>query len=440
MSRLVLTADLFDRLRLSLFKDEHERCAILFARAIRKGGKLNRLIVYELMEIGEQWYEYRDRSGVQIKAELIAQLAQRCRQTNDSLIFVHNHPFSFNEFSKTDDAGEALLADFFAFRTPELVHASLLLTPDAVISRLLGKGEYLRTCVVGMESKYYDKQEPETTLKYDRQIRVFGKQGQQILGGLKIGITGLGGTGSVVAQQLAYLGIQSFLLIDPDTIEESNLNRVVGANSKDVGTLKINVSKRLIEQINPNAKIEVVNDSILKNSVAEMLSDTDFAFCCTDSHGSRAILNQLAYQYLVPIIDMGVVISVQNLTIRDIVARTQLLAPGIACMVCGNLLDSELIRRDLLSDFERKNDPYILNDVEPAPAVISLNSTIASLAITMFLNSVTGVPGTSRFLNYNAITGVVRPAFCEPYPSCIVCSKTGSMSKGDSWPLPGRKN
>jgi hypothetical protein len=107
-------------------------------------------------------------------------------------------------------------------------------------------------------------------------------------------------------------------------------------------------------------------------------------------------------------------------------------------MVCGDLLNYEEIRRDLLSEFERKNDPYIINDTEPAPAVISLNSTIASLAITMFLNYVVGTPGKARFLNYNGISGTVRAVHCEPEPNCVVCSKYGSLGQADEWPLPGR--
>jgi hypothetical protein len=149
-------------------------------------------------------------------------------------------------------------------------------------------------------------------------------------------------------------------------------------------------------------------------------------------------LNQFAYQYLTPVIDMGVVIATQQNQMTHVAGRTQLLAPGLACMLCGNLLDSEEIRRDLLTDFERKADPYILGHPEPAPAVISLNSTIASLATTMFLNTVTGIPGTARFLNYNAMTGVCRPVVCTPHPSCIVCSASGALARADDWPLPAR--
>ncbi|MGH8100687.1 MAG: hypothetical protein ACREIW_05275, partial [Chthoniobacterales bacterium] len=159
-----------------------------------------------------------------------------------------------------------------------------------------------------------------------------------------------------------------------------------------------------------------------------------------DSHGSRAVINQVAYQYLVPTIDMGVVIAVAQAKISHIAGRVQLLAPGVACMTCANLLHAEQIRRDLLTEFERQKDPYITGGAEHAPAVISLNGTVASLAVTMFLNTAVHIPGSARFLNYDAITGVVRPAICPIHPSCVVCSHRGALARADEWPLAARSD
>lgn len=439
MSRIVLPSDLLENLRKSLFKDENESCAILVGRAIVNNGKLTRIIAREIIEPDAKSYDIRTPVRVQLKPEFIADIVQRARRSGESLVFVHNHPFPLNEFSKIDDEGEARLANFLKQRTPNAIHVSLLVTPEKCLARILGENKYLKVIGAGTEL-YYDTENRliKTDLRYDRQVRAFGKEGQKILQSLKIGIVGLGGTGSIIAQQLAHLGVKEFLLVDPDILEESNLNRVVGATRNDLEKAKVDIAKESIKRINPEAGVEVVKDSVLRNSIAELLLDTDFTFSCTDSHGSRAVLNQLAYQYFLPIIDMGVVIAVQNERVENISARTQLLAPGLACMVCGNLLDYEEVRRDLLTDFERKNDPYILNTAEPAPAVISLNSTIASMAITMFLGCVVGIPGTARLINYNAINGVSRAAFCSRHPTCVVCSNNGAFAKADEWQLPGR--
>jgi molybdopterin-synthase adenylyltransferase len=438
MSRLVIPFDLFSRLKNALFKDNLESSAILVGRAIVRDGHLKRLVVREMVEPEPEAYEERTSTSVRLRSEFVARITQRVRSSNESLIFTHSHPFAYNQFSDVDDNGERILAEFLAMRTPNVTHASLLLTPEKSLARILGSSEYLDVINLGPIINYSFKLDPPVGKVYDRQIRAFGKQGQKIIQSLKVGIVGLGGTGSIVAQQLAHLGVENFMLIDPDVLEESNLNRVVGASIENIGEAKVDIAKRLITRINPSAIVEVNKDSVLKSRVAEQLIDTDFAFSCTDSHGSRAVLNQLAYQYLIPFVDMGVVIVTSKGEVQNIAARTQMLSPGLACMVCANLLDYEEVRRDLLSDFERKNDPYILNDPEPAPAVISLNSTIASMAVTMFLNAVVGIPGKARIINYNGLTGASRSAICAQHPMCVVCSTNGSFAKADEWPLPGR--
>jgi molybdopterin/thiamine biosynthesis adenylyltransferase len=345
-----------------------------------------------------------------------------------------------NEFSLTDDEGEKVLADFLKQRVPEPRHAALLITPETMIARELGHKLPLNVLGVGPELVWgKTNASVDLNTRYDRQVRAFGKTGQGILESMRIGIVGLGGTGSIVLQQLLHLGIRDLLLIDPDTIEETNLNRLVGATPLDVGYPKVTVAEAWAHKINPNVKIEVRQGSVLRASVAQLLADTDFTFCCTDSHGSRVVLNQLAYQYLVPMIDMGVVIAAHNDIITHVAGRVQMLSPGLACLTCGNQLDSEQVRRDMLTDFERQADPYILGQQEPAPATISLNGTVASLAVTMFLNSAIGIPGSARFLNYNAMSGTTRPVVSSPHPTCIVCSKSGAIARGDEWPLPARQ-
>src|SRR5690606_10510517 len=69
---------------------------------------------------------------------------------------------------------------------------------------------------------------------HDRQVRMFGAAGQDMLKRSKVAVVGLGGIGSLVCEYLTRLGIGELLLVDPDRIEESNLSRVVGARSRDV--------------------------------------------------------------------------------------------------------------------------------------------------------------------------------------------------------------
>lgn len=202
---------------------------------------------------------------------------------------------------------------------------------------------------------------------------------------LRIGIVGLGGTGSVVAQQLAHLGVPDLLLVDPDVVEPSNLNRLVGAAIGDVGLPKADVAAREERITNPACRVEPLRGDVVDDDVARRLLSCDFVFSCTDTHASRMVVSQLAYQYLVLAIDMGVSITVADGRVTHVTGRVQMLAPGLECLVCTGALNYETIRREMLTPAQRAADPYVQGVHEPQPAVISLNSTMASLAVTMLL-------------------------------------------------------
>src|SRR5712671_1669948 len=439
MSRLVFTTDFLASLRGSLLKHKQETCAILYGRAVEISGKLARIVVRESTHPQPEAYKSRSSARVQLKPEFVSEAVQRARKNKESVVFVHTHPFALNHFSEIDDQGERELAPFLRGRIPEVPHAAMLLTPETSIARELGTSKALRVIGVGEKIAWGETAiGDQSAERFDRQIRAFGAAGQGVLKSLRVAIVGLGGTGSIVFQELIHLGVRDFILLDPDVVEESNLNRLVGSVPKDVGKAKVEVATAWAKRIDRKIQISARKDSALRASVTRSLAEADFLFCCTDSHGSRAVLNQFAYQYLVPAIDMGVVIATAKGRVTHVAGRTQMLAPGLACMACGNLLDAEQVRRDLMTDFERQQDPYIVGQPEPAPAVISLNATIASMAITMFLNATVGIPGSARFLNYNAMTGTCRPVLSIPHASCVVCSHRGALARGDEWPLPER--
>src|SRR5262249_43824628 len=86
-----------------------------------------------------------------------------------------------------------------------------------------------------------------------------GAYAEQLLAGVRVAIGGLGGGGSHIAQQLAHVGVGHYRLIDPDKIEASNLNRLVGGTKADVdqGVAKVDIAKRTIKGIRPWAKVLV---------------------------------------------------------------------------------------------------------------------------------------------------------------------------------------
>jgi molybdopterin/thiamine biosynthesis adenylyltransferase len=443
MTELVFAADDISAIRSALIGGATEKCAVLFANQTVRTDGLERLLVREFQFPELADYTRSELLEAELTPEFVARVTKRARGEQTSLIFAHSHPGpEAPVFSLVDLGGEERLAAFLAHRHPANTHAALVVSEGGARARRLG-GEEIRVVSIGASLQtIFDPSAPETfdLVSFDRQIRAFGSAGQEAIRRIRVAIVGLGGTGSIVAQQLAHLGVCEFILIDPDIIEPSNLNRVANAALDDVHCPKSEVAARYIRAVANDATVACVNGDIIQEQTARELLNADFIFGCTDSHGSRAVMQQVSYQYMIPYIDMGVTIAATKGQITHIFGRVQLLAPGLACFVCDGLLDPNEVRRDMMTAFERQADPYIQGQHEPAPAVMSLNGTVASLAITMMLSVVTRIPVKARHVLYNAMASTLRTVRAQPRPDCYICSRLGSFARGDSWPLFARRS
>jgi molybdopterin/thiamine biosynthesis adenylyltransferase len=444
MTELVLASHDFAAIRGKLIGGEVEACAIVYTgQAARTDGSV-RLLGREVEFAAPSDYTRQGELEAELSPDFVARVTKRARREGYGLTFVHSHPGDHAPgFSPTDDYGEGRLAGFLAHRHPGAVHGAMVVSAGGVRARQLGKREEMRVISIGARRDVLFDPAPgaqEDQGQFDRQVRAFGAAGQRALGRLSVGIVGLGGTGSIVAQELVHLGVRDFVLIDADVIEESNLNRVAHATSADIGHPKVEVAARYIRSLATDARVKAVKGDIIRSRIARELFETDFILGCTDSHGSRAVLQQVSYQYLIPCIDMGTTIVVADGKVTHIQGRVQLLAPGLACFTCNNLLNAAEVRRDMMTAFERKADPYLQGAREPAPAVISVNGTVASLAVTMLLSVVTGIPGAARHVLYNAIACTLRSVRAQPAENCFVCSPSGAYARGDAWPLNARND
>ncbi|HTV26722.1 MAG TPA: ThiF family adenylyltransferase [Xanthobacteraceae bacterium] len=444
MIEIIFAANDMSAMRRSLVDKPVEGCLVLFANQTTRRDGTVRLLVQDVYVPAAEDYSRRAALEVELTPETVARVSKRARREHLSLVFVHSHPGDEPpRFSQIDDQGEQHLAAFLSHRVPGVVHAALVVSAGGVRARKLGSDEMAGVIAIGEDRRVeFDPVNPTdvTEDRFDRQVRAFGAEGQRALGRLRIAVVGLGGVGAIVAQQLVHLGVRNFILVDPDVVEVSNLNRLPNARATDVGTPKVRVARRYIRSIAPDAVVSGISENVVDVDTARKLTDADIIFCCTDSHGSRAILQQIAYQYLIPCIDIGTVITASDGVISHVYGRIQLLAPGLACLTCGELLDPNQVRSDMMTAFERQADPYISGAHVPAPAVISLNGTAASLAVTMLLSMVTGVPAKARHLIYNAISSTLRPVRGPPNPTCYICSRSGSFARGDSWPIFGRQD
>lgn len=419
---------------------EVETCAagLVFPAVTHDGKRV--FAVRQLREVELDAYNERTAYATSLKPAFCTEIANAAKLAGAGVLLAHTHigERPLEEFSTTDDDGEVPLAEYFARRLPGVPCFTAVFTGGTVRARTLG-GSAVDVTLVGRELLPQRQHHAVEGDRYHRQVLAFGKRGQTAVSSLRVAVVGLGGTGSVVASQLAHLGVRRMLFIDPDTVEATNLNRLVGATLGDIGTAKVGVAAGHVKTISPDTEVVTLQDDVANDAVARALLETDFIFGCTDSMASRAVLNQLAYQYLIPCIDMGVGIHVVDGDVRFIAGRVQMLSPGLACLVCTDKLDFEQVRREMMTEAQRKADQYIQGEAVAQPAVISLNSTISSAAVTMFLAAVAGVPSAARMLTYDGKLGSMRAAGMDPRPGCVACSEDGALGRGDKWPLPTRK-
>ena len=128
-----------------------------------------------------------------------------------------------------------------------------------------------------------------------------GEHAESILEAATIAIVGLGGGGSHIAQQLAHVGIGNFVLFDPDRVEMSNLNRLVGSTSADAEAraLKVDVARRLILGVNPASHVSA--HPVQWQLAPESLHEADVVVSCMDSYAARQDIEVSARRYLMPL-------------------------------------------------------------------------------------------------------------------------------------------
>jgi len=140
--------------------------------------------------------------------------------------------------------------------------------------------------------------------RFDRQS-FLGADSESRLYGATLGLVGLGGGGSHIAQQTGHLGIGGYVVVDPDHITETNTNRLIGGTLADLETVttKVAIAERLIRALQERPRIIPVHDT-WHNATGE-LKRCDIIVGAVDSFKEREQLERFARRHLIPYIDIG---------------------------------------------------------------------------------------------------------------------------------------
>ena len=251
-----------------------------------------------------------------------------------------------------------------------------------------------------------------------------GTDSDMILGAATIGIVGLGGGGSHVVQQAAHLGIGGYVNVDPQTIEHTNTNRLVGGTLADADAQipKVDIAERLIRRLQPDARIVSVRDYWY--ACTDELKTCDVLVGAVDSFKERDQLERFARRYLIPYIDIGM--DVHELGSKRYLVSGQVIlsTPGAPCMrCCGFITDARL---------GQEANRY--GAAGGRPQVVWSNGILASTAVGLLVQILTPWylnPSRFAYLEYNGNKGTMSRSAHVDALEGFVCPHHPADETGD---------
>jgi len=244
-----------------------------------------------------------------------------------------------------------------------------------------------------------------------------GPRAQEAFKRTVVGVVGLGGGGCHIVQQLAHIGFDSFILADPDTVEESNLNRMVGATAADAkkSLRKIQVAERVIRGLNPAANIQAFSERW--QTVADSFKFCDVIVGCVDGFAERHQLESHARRYLIPYIDIGMDVLTVDGRPPSMFGQVILSVPGKPCMWCLGFLTEEKLTREAKRYGEAGDNPQV---VWPNGVLASTAVGILVDLFTHWTRNEVPIPYFTLDGNKGTLIQHVRaefaPAVCTHYP------------------------
>lgn len=384
-----------------------ETAGVLLATVVIVDNQQTRLLAREYYPVPEVAYARREVDGLTVDSLGYVPTLARAEELGAMAIWVHTHPGigASPQPSRHDEVVDSQLADTFRLRTGSEYYGALILSPtegglcftghiDAEsreakrIDRMWSVGD--RFSLISNEPG----QGSESLEMFDRNIRAFGPAIQSTLSNLTVGVVGCGGTGSAVAEQLVRLGVRRFVLIDPDTLSQSNLTRVIGSVASDVGRRKVDVIADHLLAVAPDSKCERVASMLTTIHAARRLLSCDVVFGCSDDNAGRLILSRIPTYLLTPVIDCGVLLSSDSLSqLTGIHGRVTTVTPGQACLHCRDRIDIARASAELMTPEERRrleNEGYApaLGRIEPA--VVTFTSLVGATAVSELLERLIG--------------------------------------------------
>lgn len=397
--------------------------------------------------------ELVDSSAVHITwtTDRLMRLFNEAKQKGMIPAIVHTHPGGQAVFSEQDDRNEAELARSAALKGTNGFISIVIDCTGTMAARVWTAQDHYDSVVRILHAgprialTLADNSCPPPDF-LDRQSRLFGDSANRMVAELRIGVAGGGGTGSAVIPLLMRHGVKKVVLIEADTVELSNLNRLHGSRriDADVKARKAEIHKRTVREADLGMELVAIDAYVGDSASIDALKSCDVIFSCTDDHAGRLVLNRFSRFYGIPTIDVGLAMQRRADNNFDLFGRVSTLVAGHPCLVCGCHIDPTLAREEAT----KRNDPatyealkheaYAIGEGDPAPAVAAFTTEAGCMAVGELLAAVTGFHGATGMRP----TRIRRFHACDDrFPGitsklgCMACNNPETLGRGDVEPF-----
>ena len=401
----------------------YERIGFLLTRSYKSDGE-TQVLAYDYYPIIDENYIKDSLVGARINSNAIRNAMQTSLTENCGVFHIHRHCHNGKPSESIDDEqGIPPMMESISRLNHNENFGYLILSIDSVLCKVYSPNQktFFEADIfieVGYPMKFVFK---DNVLDYEyleRQKRqsFLGEQSIDIFKKINVGIVGYGGGGSHIGQQLAHIGFENIFVFDHDSFEESNINRLIGANYIDIEerTKKTTIAERTIKNILPSANVIKIQKKW--QDAPEELNRCHVVIGCVDSFIEREQLEAETRRYLIPLMDIGMDIHKVNGS-YSISGQVLLSLPTCFCMKCCGFITDEKL------EIEAKK----YGDVGGHPQVVWSNGVLASNAVGIIVDLLLGWSGLENRLVYFSYDGnrgllakhnrlIATPEKCKHYP------------------------
>ena len=141
-------------------------------------------------------------------------------------------------------------------------------------------------------------------LRYSRHIllKEFGVEAQETLLASTALVVGAGGLGSAALLYLASAGVGRIVIADGDTVDVTNLQRQIVHRTSSIGFNKAASASDTLRAINPECRIQTIQERLEGNGLAAAIADADIVLDCSDNFATRHAINRAAVTHKKPLV------------------------------------------------------------------------------------------------------------------------------------------